>query len=110
MNDSTSPKAPSRPRIGVSACLLGKNVRFDGGHRRDRFVDDRLGRFVDFVPVCPEVESGLPVPRESLRLVGSVARRSSSPRRAAPITPSGSSPGRVSAPKRSAGSSSMASS
>lgn len=57
-------------RIGVSACLLGQQVRFDGGHKRDRFVTDGLGRFVEFVAVCPEVESGLPTPRPTLRLVG----------------------------------------
>jgi uncharacterized protein YbgA (DUF1722 family)/uncharacterized protein YbbK (DUF523 family) len=56
-------------RIGVSACLLGENVRFDGGHRRDRFLTDTLARFVTFVPVCPEVELGLGTPRETLRLV-----------------------------------------
>jgi len=57
-------------RIGVSACLLGDTVRWDGGHKRDRFVDDELGRFVEFVRVCPEVESGLSIPRPTLRLVG----------------------------------------
>jgi uncharacterized protein YbgA (DUF1722 family)/uncharacterized protein YbbK (DUF523 family) len=57
-------------RIGVSACLLGEPVRFDGGHKRDFFLVDALGRFVDWVPVCPELESGLGVPRESMRLVG----------------------------------------
>ena len=57
-------------RIGVSACLLGEPVRFDGGHKRDFFLVDALGRFVNWVPVCPELESGLGVPRESMRLVG----------------------------------------
>lgn len=57
-------------RIGVSSCLLGEEVRWDGGHKRDRFVTDLLGQFVEFVKVCPEVESGLPVPRPTLRLVG----------------------------------------
>lgn len=60
---------PSRLRLGVSSCLLGRKVRFDGGHKRDAFVVDSLGQFVDFVPVCPEAESGLGVPRESMRLV-----------------------------------------
>jgi len=60
-----------RPRIGVSACLLGAPVRFDGGHKRDDFMTDELARFVDFVPVCPEMDLGLGAPRESLRLVGS---------------------------------------
>jgi uncharacterized protein YbgA (DUF1722 family)/uncharacterized protein YbbK (DUF523 family) len=55
-------------RIGVSACLLGERVRFDGGHKRDSFLMDTLGRFVEFVPVCPEFELGLGVPRETLRL------------------------------------------
>ncbi len=58
-----------RPRIGVSACLLGRPVRFDGGHKKSDFVAETLSRFVDFVPVCPEVESGMSAPRESLRLV-----------------------------------------
>lgn len=56
-------------RVGVSSCLLGEPVRFDGGHKRDRFVTDRLGRFVEWVPVCPELEAGLGVPRPSMRLV-----------------------------------------
>ena len=57
-------------RLGVSSCLLGEKVRFDGGHKLDRFLTDTLGRFVEYVPVCPEVEVGLPTPRETLRLVG----------------------------------------
>ena len=57
-------------RIGTSACLLGERVRWDGGHKRDRFVADELGPFVEFVRVCPEKESGLPVPRPTLRLSG----------------------------------------
>lgn len=59
-------------RIGVSSCLLGEEVRWDGGHQHDRFVTDLLGPFVEYVPVCPEVGSGLPTPRETLRLVGEV--------------------------------------
>jgi len=59
-----------RIRLGVSTCLLGENVRFDGGHKHDRFITDTLGQYVEFVPVCPEVECGLGVPRESMRLVG----------------------------------------
>ena len=62
-------------RIGISACLLGREVRFDGGHKLDRFLRDTLGAYVDFVPVCPEVEIGLGVPRETLRLVGDDASR-----------------------------------
>jgi uncharacterized protein YbbK (DUF523 family) len=57
-------------RLGVSTCLLGDKVRYDGGHRWDRFITDTLGKYVDFVPVCPEVECGLGVPREAMRLVG----------------------------------------
>ena len=57
-------------KIGVSACLLGENVRWNGGHARSRFVTDTLSQFMDFVPVCPEVEAGFPVPRETFRLVG----------------------------------------
>jgi uncharacterized protein YbbK (DUF523 family)/uncharacterized protein YbgA (DUF1722 family) len=55
-------------RVAVSACLLGHAVRYDGGHKRDAFVTETLGRFVEFVPVCPEIELGLGVPRETLRL------------------------------------------
>ena len=57
-------------RLGISACLLGEPVRFDGGHRLDRFITDTLGQYVEFVPVCPETECGLGVPREAMRLVG----------------------------------------
>jgi len=54
--------------VGVSACLLGQKVRYDGGHKRDDFVADTLARFVTFVPVCPEAELGLGTPREPIRL------------------------------------------
>jgi uncharacterized protein YbgA (DUF1722 family)/uncharacterized protein YbbK (DUF523 family) len=57
-------------RLGISACLLGEPVRYDGGHKLDRFLADTLGKYVEWVPVCPEVEIGLGVPRESMRLVG----------------------------------------
>jgi len=60
----------TRIRVGVSSCLLGSQVRYDGGHKRDRFVDDQLGEFVDWVTFCPEVEAGLGVPRPAMRLVG----------------------------------------
>jgi uncharacterized protein YbgA (DUF1722 family)/uncharacterized protein YbbK (DUF523 family) len=56
-------------RLGVSACLLGDEVRYDGGHKRDVFLMDILGPFVEWVKVCPEVESGMGTPRESIRLV-----------------------------------------
>jgi len=58
-----------RIRIGISSCLLGNAVRYDGGHKRDDFAADLLARFVTFVPVCPEVELGLGTPRPSIRLV-----------------------------------------
>jgi uncharacterized protein YbgA (DUF1722 family)/uncharacterized protein YbbK (DUF523 family) len=61
---------PEKIRLGVSACLLGERVRFDGGHKRDSFLVDTVGPFVEWVPVCPEVEIGLPTPRDTLRLVG----------------------------------------
>lgn len=57
-------------KIGVSSCLLGNPVRYDGGHKHDRYITDMLGQYFDFIPVCPEVECGLPVPRETMRLVG----------------------------------------
>lgn len=57
-------------RLGISTCLLGERVRYDGQHKHDRFLTDILGAYVEYVPVCPEVESGLPIPREAMRLVG----------------------------------------
>lgn len=57
-------------KVGISSCLLGNNVRWNGGHKRDRYLVETLGQFVEWVPVCPEVETGLGVPRETLRLVG----------------------------------------
>lgn len=59
-------------RIGISRCLLGEEVRFDGGHKRDSFLADTLSRYVEWVPVCPEVEVGLGMPREAMRLVSKV--------------------------------------
>jgi uncharacterized protein YbgA (DUF1722 family)/uncharacterized protein YbbK (DUF523 family) len=58
-----------RVRLGISACLLGDEVRFDGGHKRDVFLTDVLGPHVEWVRVCPEVEVGMGTPRETLRLV-----------------------------------------
>src|SRR5262245_15830797 len=60
-------------RVGVSACLLGHEVRYDGGHKRDPFLTDTLGRWVEWVPVCPELELGLGVPRETIQLEGDPA-------------------------------------
>jgi len=57
-------------KLGISTCLLGENVRYDGGHKLDRFLTDTLGQYVEYVPVCPEVECGLPIPRESMHLEG----------------------------------------
>jgi uncharacterized protein YbgA (DUF1722 family)/uncharacterized protein YbbK (DUF523 family) len=57
-------------KLGISTCLLGKNVRYDGGHKLDQFLTDTLGQYVEYVPVCPEVECGLPIPRESMHLEG----------------------------------------
>ncbi|MHC4957680.1 MAG: YbgA family protein [Planctomycetota bacterium] len=65
MTDSTK-----RLRLGVSSCLLGEKVRFNGDHKRDRFVTDVLSKYIEWVPVCPEMEMGLGAPRESMRLVG----------------------------------------
>jgi uncharacterized protein YbgA (DUF1722 family)/uncharacterized protein YbbK (DUF523 family) len=60
-------------RIGISQCLLGDRVRYDGQHKYDAFLVETLGAYVEYVPVCPEVECGLPVPREAMRLVGDPA-------------------------------------
>jgi uncharacterized protein YbgA (DUF1722 family)/uncharacterized protein YbbK (DUF523 family) len=60
--------ATGRPRLGVSSCLLGEPVPFNGGHSRSRFLTDELGPYVDWVPYCPEIEIGLGTPRETLRL------------------------------------------
>ncbi|HEX2965114.1 MAG TPA: DUF523 and DUF1722 domain-containing protein [Syntrophorhabdaceae bacterium] len=60
-------------KMGISSCLLGKKVRYDGGHKLDRYVTETLSQYFDYVPVCPEVEYGLPIPREALRLVGDPA-------------------------------------
>ncbi len=59
-------------KIGVSTCLLGEKVRFDGGHKHNRYITQTLGQFFEFVPVCPESECGLGIPREAMRLVGVV--------------------------------------
>jgi uncharacterized protein YbgA (DUF1722 family)/uncharacterized protein YbbK (DUF523 family) len=56
-------------RLGISSCLLGEQVRYDGGHKRDAFLVETLGPYVEWVPVCPEVEMGLGTPRDTLRLV-----------------------------------------
>jgi len=65
-------KRNNKIRVGISACLLGDKVRFDSGHKHDRYITDTLGEFFGFVPVCPEVEVGMGVPRETVNLRGSV--------------------------------------
>ena len=57
-------------KLGISSCLLGEKVRYDGGHKLDYYLKDTLGQFVEWTPVCPEVECGLSVPREAMRLTG----------------------------------------
>lgn len=69
----TSAKSPgwrddAPVRVGISSCLLGAEVRWDGGHKRDRFLADEFGPFVEWVPVCPELELGMGVPREPVQL------------------------------------------
>jgi uncharacterized protein YbgA (DUF1722 family)/uncharacterized protein YbbK (DUF523 family) len=59
--------------VGISSCLLGEKVRFDGGHRQDHYITDTLGKFFRFLPVCPEVGSGMAIPREAMRLEGNPA-------------------------------------
>jgi uncharacterized protein YbgA (DUF1722 family)/uncharacterized protein YbbK (DUF523 family) len=60
-------------RLGISTCLLGEKVRFDAGHKKDRYLTDVLGAYFEWVPVCPELEVGMGVPREPVRLVGTPA-------------------------------------
>jgi len=62
-----------RLKLGISSCLLGQEVRWNGGHKLDKYLAYTLGQFVEFVPVCPEVEAGFGVPRETFRLVGDAA-------------------------------------
>ena len=64
----------SKPKVGISACLLGQKVRYDGGDKRDYFLTETFGRHVEWVPVCPEVEVGMGIPREAVRLVGNPAQ------------------------------------
>jgi len=58
-----------KPIVGISTCLLGENVRYDGGNKLNLYLRDTLGKYVDYVPVCPEVECGMTVPREAVHLV-----------------------------------------
>jgi uncharacterized protein YbbK (DUF523 family) len=59
-----------KPNIGISSCLLGEKVRYDGGHRLNRYITDSLGKYFAWTPVCPEVEYGLGIPREAMHLFG----------------------------------------
>lgn len=70
MGQEMIPGVENKIKIGISRCLLGEPVRYDGGHKWDRFITDTLGQYVSFVPVCPEVECGLGVPREAMHLEG----------------------------------------
>jgi uncharacterized protein YbbK (DUF523 family) len=64
-----------RPRVGISRCLLGDAVRYDGGHKHEPSLIDRLGASVELIPVCPELEAGMGVPREPIELVASAGAR-----------------------------------
>jgi len=67
-------RAPDLPiRVGISSCLLGEEVRYDGGHQKDAYITGVLARHFTWVPVCPEMEVGMGVPREPIRLVGDAA-------------------------------------
>jgi uncharacterized protein YbgA (DUF1722 family)/uncharacterized protein YbbK (DUF523 family) len=64
--ESTTAEKPIR--LGISSCLLGENVRYDGGHKKDHFLVSVLGAHVEWIPVCPELEMGMSVPRETIQL------------------------------------------
>lgn len=81
----SSVSAPPKVRIGISACLLGQEVRYNGGHKRDAFLIDTFGRYVEWVPVCPEVELGMGTPRPPIRLER-IGGASQSPRLIMPST------------------------
>ena len=72
-NHESHETPPGRIRLGIARCLLGEPVRYDGTHKLNRYLRDTLGAYVDWVPVCPEVECGMPVPREAVRLAGDPA-------------------------------------
>ncbi|MBI5428250.1 MAG: DUF523 domain-containing protein [Nitrospinae bacterium] len=74
MDNGNNAEKETKVRVGVSACLIGQNVRWDGGHKRDEVVADVLGRLFEWVPVCPEVEAGMGVPREAVGLYGGPER------------------------------------
>ena len=70
--------------IGISSCLLGEEVRFDGGHKRDSYIIGTLSEYFEFVPVCPEVAIGLGTPREPIRMVRSAWSVSRTRKRTSP--------------------------
>ena len=57
-----------KPLVGISTCLLGEKVRYDGGHKLNHYLRDTFGKYVEYLPVCPEVEFGMSVPREAINL------------------------------------------
>ena len=61
-------------KVGISSCVLGEKVRFDSGHKISKFVTKELAPFFEFVPICPEVGMGMPVPRPTIRLVSDQER------------------------------------
>ena len=65
---------PKKVEAAISSCLLGNHVRHDGGQKLDNYLLGRFGSIVEWVPVCPEVESGMHVPREPMQLVGDVVK------------------------------------
>ena len=67
---TSSSETPERIPVGVSSCLLGEAIRYDGGHKHDRYVTGVLGRYFEYVPRCPEALAGLGVPRPPIRLAG----------------------------------------
>src|ERR1700712_1618867 len=71
--DHSSEQA-SKPKLGVSACLMGVEVRFNGGHKESHLLTRALNEYFDFVPACPEVAIGMGIPREAIRLVGDPAQ------------------------------------
>lgn len=66
----TGARHDTLPRVGVSACLIGWEVRYAGGHKWNALIDDEMGPGVEWIPVCPELEIGLGMPREAIELVG----------------------------------------
>lgn len=59
----------SKIKVGVSSCLLGERVRFDSGHKKDKFIKDTLSDYFTLEPFCPEVNIGMTIPREPIRLI-----------------------------------------